>query len=617
MRVSERRGTPEEASQAVIEIAIIGLGPWGLCVLERVVDRVRDTGTPARVHVVDPGALGGGVYSLRQPDFLILNNPCGQLSLSAAVTDEDSPYARSLYQWVTTEGYRWVGHECRRTTVGRPIEPSDYLPRRMMGEYLTWFFDTLVTHAPAKLEVVRHPTVAVDVEPVTGDREQVLLENGDSITVDHVVLTSGHTFNEEDPDERGGLRFLRPYPVDYFEQLVAPGGRLAVSGMGLVAFDIIAAMTIGRGGTFEESGDRLRYQQSGREPVLELFSRSGIPPTAKSATGIDATGDYAPVICTPMAMAAITHGPDGGRRQADFRTDLMPLLCAEMQVRYHMHHAFLLGGEDAAKRVRRKLERAWSSGHLDETVRELSTCHGDFDPMSYFGQPWDDLKTADDYERRVYDALDVDLSAARAPGGSPLKAAQEVTRILRDDIRSVVEFGGLSLESYIDFQSNIRPHINRLDAGPPPERTDQLLALMDAGVVRVRTGPSPSIALGDDGRPRLDSTALHEPSSVAVDSLVRGHLDLPSLSRSASPLLTRLYFTGRLTQLSYHGTEVGSVAISEDFHPFDLHGRLQSHLSVLGVLTEGTRYFTHYLPSPRSRLRAVLDAQRCVQSVIA
>jgi hypothetical protein len=35
------------------------------------------------------------------------------------------------------------------------------------------------------------------------------------------------------------------------------------------------------------------------------------------------------------------------------------------------------------------------------------------------------------------------------------------------------------------------------------------------------------------------------------------------------------------------------------------------------VLTEGVRYFTHYLPSPRSRLRAVLDAQDCVEGLIA
>jgi hypothetical protein len=81
-------------------------------------------------------------------------------------------------------------------------------------------------------------------------------------------------------------------------------------------------------------------------------------------------------------------------------------------------------------------------------------------------------------------------------------------------------------------------------------------------------------------------------------------------------LLRRLYAKGRLVQLSYGDTAVGSVAISEDFHPYDAEGRLQPHLSLLGVLTEGVRYFTHYLPSPRSRMRAVLDAQACVESVV-
>ncbi len=603
-------------SAAVIEIAIIGLGPWGLCVLERIVDRVEDTGAAVRVHVVDPGTLGGGVYNVDQPDFLVLNNPCGQLSLSAVT--EERPYALSLYEWVTAQGYQWVGEECRHTTAGRPIQASDYLPRRLMGEYLTWFFDTMMAEAPPKLEVVRHPTRAVDVEPVTGGHEMVILEDGESIVVDHVVLTSGHTFNEEGPGRAGRVPVPPALPGLLFEQSIRPDDRVAVSGMGLVAFDILAALTIGRDGKFTDQGSGLRYKASGTEPVLELYSRSGVPPSAKSATGIDSTGDYQPAVCTPAALAAITHGPDGDRRQADFRNDLLPLLLAEMQVRYYTHRAARRGGRGAVERIRRTLVAAWASGRFDDAVADLAGCHDRFDPSSSFSTEgaWAHFETAEDYEQHVYATMADDFAEAMAPGGSPVKAAQEVTRILRDDIRSVVEFGGLSLESYIDFQSNIRPQITRLDAGPPPMRIQQLLALMDAGIVRMRLGPSPTIVNGDNGRPHLDSTRLTVPTSVTVDAVVRGHLDLPSLSRSASALLTRLYFTGRLTQLSYHGTQVGSVSISEDFHPFDVHGRLQPHISILGVLTEGTRYFTHYLPSPRSRLRAVLDAQQCVESVI-
>jgi hypothetical protein len=103
---------------------------------------------------------------------------------------------------------------------------------------------------------------------------------------------------------------------------------------------------------------------------------------------------------------------------------------------------------------------------------------------------------------------------------------------------------------------------------------------------------------------------------ATVNHVVRGHLDLPSLARSSSPLLSRLYTRGRLTQFSYGGTAVGSVSISEDFHPYDAEGRLQTSLSLLGVLTEGVRYFTHYLPSPKSRLRAVYDAQATVEAII-
>src|SRR6202012_438084 len=128
-------------------------------------------------------------------------------------------------------------------------------------------------------------------------------------------------------------------------------------------------------------------------------------------------------------------------------------------------------------------------------------------------------------------------------------------------------------------------------------------------------GPDPDLAACPDGV-RLSSTALDEPTAVTADGVVRGYLDMPSLARSALPLLNRLYAKGRLTQLSYGDTAVGSVAINESLHPFDAEGRVQPHLSLLGVLTEGVRYFTHYLPSPRSRLRAVLDAQASVEKVI-
>lgn len=183
-------------------------------------------------------------------------------------------------------------------------------------------------------------------------------------------------------------------------------------------------------------------------------------------------------------------------------------------------------------------------------------------------------------------------------------------------MRGVIEYGGLSMRSFVDFQTNIRGRINRLEAGPPPVRSQQLLALLEAGIVRAPFGPHPDVTAAEDGKVLIRSTHLRDATDATVNGVVRGHLDLPSLARSSSPLLKHLYTKGRLTQFSYGGTTVGSVAISEDFHPYDAEGRLLTSLSLLGVLTEGVRYFTHYLPSPRSRLRAVYDAQATVEGIV-
>ncbi len=603
----------------MIEFAIVGLGSWGLCVLERTVSRARRTTALIRLHVVEPGQLGGGVYATEQPDYLVLNNPCGQLSLYASPDEnEDPPYAVGLYEWALAQGYRWVGYQCRIDPSGVQILSTDYLPRRLMGEYLTWFYDTLLADAPANLEIVRHYAAATDISSEIGGRETVLLDDATSISVDHVVLTSGHTLNDELVGTSTSVRYLRPYPVEYFDTLLAPGDPIAIAGMGLVGFDLITALTIGRGGSYEDVGTRKRYVASGREPDIYVFSRSGDPYCAKSAHGIDPYGDYQPIVCTPQAFSELTN-PAGSRvrRRVDFRHELLPMLFAEMQGRYYTHAAYLEGGAPAADAARKELMSGWNDGTFEEAVRSLEPDYGTFDPASYvFADADARYESSSDYQSHVYEMVATDLDQALAKGGSPIKAALEVTRILRDQLRSVIEFGGLSLESYIDFQSNVRGRINRFEAGPPALRSQQLLALLDAGAVHIPFGPHPELSTSENGLVVIRSTRLGQESTATVKGVVRGHLDLPSLARSRSPLLSRLYAKGRLTQLSYGDTTVGSVAISEDFHPYDAEGRLQENLSLLGVLTEGVRYFTHYLPSPRSRLRAVYDAQQCVMAII-
>ncbi len=584
-----------------MEVAIVGLGPWGLCVLERLVDAARGGNRAIRVHVVEPGVPGVGVYATDLPDYLVLNNPCGQLSLYARPSaGREPPYAIGLYDWALKAGYAWVGERCVRGGTGRPVEPTDFLPRRLMGEYLSWFFETVVADAPPGVEVVVHRCAAEGIV-AEGRRERVGLAAGASLVVDHVVLTSGHTSNL---GEEGAGAFVEAYPANRFETWPAPGETVVVAGMGLVAYDLLAAMTTGRGGRFSGSGPRLRYRRSGREPQVALYSRTGVPPLAKPDSTADPTGEYRPVIATTERLSRLGHGG------IDFRSEVLPLVLAEMQVRYYWR-----ASGDAG--LPGRLGAAWEAGSFAGELAELAGRHGPYDPSLHFSsglQP--PLLCAKDYEEQVYELVASDLDQAVAgPARSPVKAALETTRILRDSLRPVLELGALSLRSYRDFMETIRPRINHLEAGPPLVRSQQLLALLDAGVVTLPLGPAPRIDFGPDGV-TLGSTALTRPEELRVQRVVRGHLDMPSLVGTGSPLLRSLLEGGRLQPLRYGDVAAGSVALDEDFHPLDVFGRPQVSISVLGVLTEGARYFTHYLPSPRSRLRAVLDAEAVAAAII-
>lgn len=587
------------------EVALVGAGAWGLCILERLADAVRTDGRPVRVHVIEPGTPGPGVYSCDEPEYLLLNTPSGQLSLYPWEDGVPPRYGVGFYEWAAEVGYRWTGDSCRVTSTGRPVSPHDYLPRRVLGDYLNWFYETLVEDAVWPLEIVEHRASAVDVVPQAGGREQVLLSDGTSISVNHVILSTGHTPNLDHPEH-----LLRPYPVSSYVESIPSSARVGVMGMGLVGYDVVAALTIGNGGTFEERGDRLRYQASGREPQIFLLSRSGFPYCAKVVQQLDETDDFASVVCTSEAVAAIraNHG------HIDIRTSMLPLVFAEMQARYYIHAATVASGAVAGKEVRSRLEQS-SVDHFDEAVAPYAARYGTFDAARLFFCPEDSFVSSSDYEDRFYRLVEADLAEALKGPTSAVKAAYEVWRFQRDPMRRVIEFGGLSLESYLDFQSNIRSKVSRIVAGPPAIRSQQLLALMDAGVVRAPFGPSPRLTSAPSGR-IVRSTELDAPYSGQVDVLVQGYLEDPTLHRSSSQLLTNLYRRGRLQQLKYGDTPVGSVALSEDFHPFDSGGEEQRRLSVFGALTEGTRYFTHYLPSPKSRLRVFLDAQRCVEELL-
>ena len=595
------------------DVALVGLGPWGLCALERFIDAARRAPLAGlTLHIIEPGRPGGGVFSADQPDYMVLNTPCGQHSMYPF---PELPGERRLgtgfFEWATGRGYRWRGTDCVTQGPGEPVGPHDFLPRRLMGEYLEWAYEVLVEEAPANVRLVRYRTVATDIEP-RGDGELVHLRNGEVVFADHVLITAGHMQETDAGPAAAPAGTASPYPVESYLNNLRPGQRVAIEGMGLVALDVVTAMTIGLGGRYTDEGDgRLRYHASGREPQMYMFSRGGYPYCAKSFGANDPVGAYEPAICTPEAVRALKQG-EAGPRRIDARRDLLPLVFAEMELCYYMTAA-----HDQAAQVQQMLVGAFEMGCFEQVKAVLAERYGHFCASDHFfagdGARFSDAQS---YATAVYDYVARDVASALLTGGaSPLKAALETLRALRDTLRLAVEFKGLTHASHVDFQDHLRGRFARLVAGPPAFRNQQLLALMDAGLLQLPFGPAPEVARGDDGRTVVRSSSLDRPHQVEVDLLVRAHLELPSVARASSPLLANLVERARVRPLDFDGVPAGSIDITEDFHPVGAAGP-QERLWVFGVVTEGARYFTLYVPSPKSRSRAFVDAGICARAVL-
>lgn len=71
----------EDRAARPLRIAVVGVGPRGLSVLERVVSHTQGAGRPVELVLVEPGELGSGVHPAKQPDYLLLNTIASQLTI--------------------------------------------------------------------------------------------------------------------------------------------------------------------------------------------------------------------------------------------------------------------------------------------------------------------------------------------------------------------------------------------------------------------------------------------------------------------------------------------------------------------------------------------------------
>ncbi|WSR66745.1 FAD/NAD(P)-binding protein [Streptomyces sp. NBC_01198] len=609
-----------------MEVCLVGAGPRGLSLLERLCAQERRSPRwcAVTVHVVDPDPPGAGrVWRPTQSRHLLMNTVASQVTVfTDASVRIEGPLEEgpSLYQWAkalehiaATSGA--TSPDGAALSEARALGPDTYPTRALYGQYLTWAFRHVAANAPEHVAVRVHPARAIGL--VDGDAElggsgpqTVLLDNGTVLTgLSAVMLAQGHVPVRLSAAEQEladfatlhGLTYIAPAnPADVDLSSVAPGENVLLRGLGLNFFDYMALFTQARGGVFERVDGRLVYRPSGREPRLHAGSRRGVPYQARGENEKGAHGRYSPRLLTAAYVAEL-RDPAAAREPIRFGTGLWSLIAREVQ---SVYYETLLAARETPARAA-EFARSYLDTAPGEAERRLLDEAGigpaerwDWERVA---RPYDSaaLRDLDTFRGWLRRHLDEDVRKAHEGNVSgPFKAALDVLRDLRNEVRLAVDHGGLDAASHRDELDRWYTPLNAfLSIGPPASRIEEMAALIDAGVLDV-TGPGMRVGTDPD-EPAFVCTSSEIPGvRVRATALVEGRLPDIDLRRTADPLMGQLLRTGQCRPYRVPGAdgpdyETGGLAVSErPYRLLDARDRPHPRRFAYGVPTESVHWVT-------------------------
>jgi len=635
---------------------VIGAGPRGTSVLERLLANWASAGPAGTLHVdvIDPYPAGPGhVWQPGQSRLYLMNTQ----SFYPTVIPEDQGLAAPLAghtfdQWRELQQRRpdpSLTDEERAEVSG--LGQTDFPSRALYGRYLRSTLEELLTRLPAGVTVDFHPATATSVRHAAagpGDpsaapeksavRFDVALDDGTVLTVDSVVLALGHLDAQLNPEQRElrsaaeelGLLYVPPAaPADVDWSVIPAGRHVLVRGMGLNFFDVMGQLTEGRGGRFlaAEANGELTYQPSGREPLIIAASRRGTPYRAKATL----TGYYPGAVqlryCTEAAIAKFA---DSGIRPS-FDYDLWPLLHRDAIWAYYstlarsQPDAVLTGPAEFLRALDESLRpHAHSTGKWENAAESVVAVHireahrlnllGLAAPLA--GRSFDSRAELD---AAVVEYLLDDARRSALGEDDPVKMAIGALHHGRAVLKTAVADSGITDESWVaGLRGWFESFVEGLASGPPALRAAQLAALARAGVVRF-VGPDPKFGVDRRARmftaasPWVDETDGGTEESVdggseilggAVTGAVCATAMIEALAPAnrvavnASPLLEQLLAEGLVRprlMMTVEGIPVqtsGLDVVTHPYRPLGANGSVTDGLYVLGLQLSATQWGT-------------------------
>nr|WSY55271.1 FAD/NAD(P)-binding protein [Streptomyces sp. NBC_00886] len=602
------------AEPASVSVAVVGAGPRGTSVLERLcasAPELLPPGTRLTVHIVDPAPPGPGrVWRTTQSPELLMNTVASQVTLFTDASVDCSGPIRpgpSLHEWAPAE-----------------LGPDDYPTRAHYGRYLEWVFARTVREAPESVHVEPHTARAVRLDDTVDGHQALTLDNGRTLSaLSAVVLAQGHLPTAGDAPQRRlasyadrhGLRHIPPAnPADVDLSALTPGEPVLLRGLGLNFFDHTALLTTGRGGRFVGTGDGLRYLPSGNEPRLYAGSRRGIPYQARGDNAKGPYGRHTPLVLTPEAIATFRKRADSGE-PPEFLAEIWPLVAKEVET---VHYTALLRPARRPEFTERFLAVPHGDPQEALILDEFEVPDADRWSWDRLSRPYTERDLAHPTAWRDWLLSYLHEDAEQAALGNvdgPLKAALDVLRDLRNELRLVVDHGGLAGLSRRDHLDRWYTPLNAfLSIGPPRRRIEELAALVEAGVVEVL---GPRLEVREEGGAWVARSPEIPGSAVRVTTLMEARLPEPDLRRTADELLGRLLKTGRCRPHTVDGYETGGLDVTpRPYRLINRQGRAHARRFAFGVPTEGVHWVTAAGARPGVDSVTLSDADAVARAVL-
>ncbi|MEU7051170.1 FAD/NAD(P)-binding protein [Streptomyces eurythermus] len=505
------------------QLVIVGAGPRGTGVLERLAANAPAlyAGEGLDIHLVDPHPPGGGrIWRQEQSPLLWMNSHAEDVTM---FTDDtvamDGPVrpGPTLHEWAGLDGR---------------VFPD----RRVQGRYLRWVYDQARAALPPNVTVHHHPRRALRISGPREGRQQVWLDGRpEPLPADLVILALGHLDAELDGEQAAlaayarehGLVHLPPdFTADSDLSALRPGEPVLVRGFGLAFVDLMVLLTEGRGGRYEGE----TYLPSGREPVLYVGSRRGVPYHSK--IGYDLTGDRPPLprFLGPAEVDALLARPGG----PDFRRDVWPLV--EKELGFAHYHRLFTAHPGRTAMAWRDFEEKYAAAGGPAELRALVAAAvpdpADRLDLAALDHPLDGVRYAshDAFQDGLRDYIEADLRRRHDPAHSPDLA---------------LFLGLLSVYGQLVRLGDIGPwwhgFFSYLASGPPGPRLRQMLALSRAGLLRF-VGAGMTVT-AEDGVFRAASPTVPG-FAVTARALVEARLPEPAVGRARDDLLRALRADG-------------------------------------------------------------------------